>query len=115
MFLNEQLKEILFIEKMCCSILMTEAYGNVTQMTKYYGEVRDGEIIKYGSHIPFNFLLRFLKRWAKSSDFIKSIDSWIDYMPKGVGIQPNWVVSIFHGQISSMASLDIFIVLVGKP
>lgn len=73
---------------------MTEAYGTVPQMTKYYGKVMNGEIIEYGAQIPFNFLFTFLQHWTNSSEFIENIEAWISSMPKGVGIQANWVVSI---------------------
>lgn len=85
---------MILIEILFCSILMTEAYGSLNEMIGYYGKVENGGIIKNGSHIPFNFNLLNMPPWAKSSEIQMLIDSWINKMPKGKGIEPNWVVCI---------------------
>lgn len=75
-------------------ILMTEAYATVPLMQKYYGRVENGEVVEYGSHIPFNFeLIQRTNRFSNAVDFKTKINLWIDNLPKGKGIQSNWVVS----------------------
>lgn len=76
---------------------MTETYGNVRQMTKCYGESRNGVIFRYGAHVPFNFLLTGLADYYKPIDFVNNIKLWINNMPVGIGIHANWVVSESNG------------------
>lgn len=75
---------------------MTEAYGSIPQMVKYYGRVKNGVVVKYGVQVPFNFGIINLQNDANARDFITGINSWINAMPKGIQIQPNWVVGIFY-------------------
>lgn len=73
---------------------MTEAYASVPLMLKYYGRVENGVVVENGSQIPFNFeLILNTKSWSNAKDFQERINLWIDHMPKGNGIQANWVVS----------------------
>lgn len=81
---------------MIFSILMAEAYGTLEKMQKYYGKTENGAIVegRYGAHIPFNFLLMSTGPWTNAPQYKELIDSWINGLPKGKGIQPNWVVSL---------------------
>lgn len=72
---------------------MTEAYTSLANNLKYYGRVKDGEIVEYGSQIPFNFdLISRTRMWSKASDFKTHVNAWLNGMPKGKGIEANWVV-----------------------
>lgn len=73
---------------------MTEAYSNVSNIHRYYGKRdKNGQIIQYGSQIPFNFeLITKTKYWSTAKDFKTHIDIWLNDMPKGKGIHSNWVV-----------------------
>ncbi|XP_035904907.1 maltase 2-like [Anopheles stephensi] len=74
------------------SIIMTEAYANITFTMKYY---RSGEELAHareGSHMPFNFLLiTDLNRDSSAQDFVFTINKWLTYMPR-VGATANWVL-----------------------
>lgn len=73
---------------------MTEAYTSLENNLRYYGEVKDGQIVRYGSQIPFNFdLITRTNINTKAPEFEEHIESWINGMPKAKGIQANWVVS----------------------
>lgn len=75
---------------------MTEAYTSLENNLRYYGVVENGEIVRYGSQIPFNFdLLTRTNKWTKASEYKEHIEDWINGMPKGKGIHANWVVRIF--------------------
>lgn len=75
---------------------MTEAYSSLPNNLRYYGRVENGEIVEYGSQIPFNFdLITGTGRWSKASEFKQHIEAWINGMPKGKGIHANWVVCSF--------------------
>lgn len=77
---------------------MTEGYANLTFMLKYYGTIENGRIVRYGSQIPFNFLLiSFTNEGTKSHEYKKNIEDWLNNMPKGNKIQANWVVSSHLG------------------
>lgn len=67
---------------------MTEAYGTVENMVRYYGNG-----IKNGSQIPFNFEL-IMRTDVNSSavDFKLHIDAWLNNMPRGTSA--NWVVCL---------------------
>lgn len=78
---------------------MTEAYTSLPNNLRYYGRVEDGKVVEYGSQVPFNFdLVMRTNRFTKASEFKARIESWINAMPKGEGIEANWVVSrlVFH-------------------
>lgn len=67
-------------------LMMTEAYADLDQTLKWYGEEK-----KRGSHIPFNFaLIAGLDRESKASDFKEAVDSWLDNMPGFA--RANWVL-----------------------
>lgn len=73
---------------------MTEAYTNLSNTLRFYGKVENDKITQYGSQIPFNFEL--ISKTSKAStavDFKTNIENWINGMPKGKGIEANWVVS----------------------
>lgn len=73
---------------------MTEAYTSLPNTLRFYGRVENGEIVEYGSHIPFNFeLISKTKRSSTAPEFKEHILDWINGMPKGKGIEANWVVS----------------------
>lgn len=76
---------------------MTEAYTSLPNNLRYYGKVENGEILEYGSQIPFNFdLITRTNRTSNALEFKQHIEAWIDGMPNGKGIHANWVVrSIF--------------------
>lgn len=72
---------------------MTEAYGSQTNIIQYYGKIENGHVVKYGSHIPFNFYFMFLPTWADGVTISTMATTWINEIPLGNGIMPNWVVS----------------------
>lgn len=74
---------------------MTEAYTSLPNNLKYYGRInKNGEVVEYGAHLPFNFnLISRTNRSTKADEFQTHIESWIDGMPKGKAIQANWLVS----------------------
>lgn len=87
------LKQILFIN-VSNRILMTEAYTSLENNLRYYGQVKNGKIVRYGSQIPFNFdMITRTNKYTKAPEFKEHILSWIEGMPKGQGIQANWVVN----------------------
>ncbi|XP_052563693.1 maltase 2-like [Culex pipiens pallens] len=70
------------------SIMMTEAYANITFTMKYYRS-EDGS--RVGSHMPFNFLLiTDLNQASTAQDFVFTINKWLTYMPRDQ--QANWVI-----------------------
>lgn len=71
---------------------MTELYGSLSQITRCYGKVQNGQVVEYGAQIPFNFHFMSLQRWTDAIQISSMITSWINEMPKGNGIQPNWLV-----------------------
>ncbi|XP_055594041.1 maltase 2-like [Uranotaenia lowii] len=67
-------------------LMMTEAYANVEQTMRWYG---DGE--RKGAHIPFNFAMINRVTNASNADQLKEIiDEWMDNMPAGANA--NWVL-----------------------
>ncbi|XP_031639303.1 probable maltase [Contarinia nasturtii] len=74
-------------------ILMTEAYVSLENQLKYYANVRNGVIRRIGAEVPFNFrLLTKTTRYSTAVDFKVCIEEWINHMPKGEKIRPNWVL-----------------------
>lgn len=70
-------------------VIMTEAYGDIQLLMKYYG---NGTV--EGAHMPFNFLLiQTISNSSNAYDLKKATDTWMDNMP--TGHSPNWVVSTF--------------------
>lgn len=80
---------------------MAEAYGTLEKMQKYYGRIENGAIVegRYGAHIPFNFILMSTGSWTNAPQYRELIESWINGLPKGKDIQPNWVVSPFMSSL----------------
>lgn len=75
---------------------MTEAYTNLQNTLRFYGKVENNKITQYGSQIPFNFeLISKTSKTSTAVDFKTNIDNWINGMPKGKGIEANWVVSAY--------------------
>lgn len=73
---------------------MTEAYTSLPNTLRFYGKVENGKITQYGSQIPFNFeLISKTSKLSTAVDFKTNIENWINGMPKGKGIEANWVVS----------------------
>lgn len=65
-------------------IIMTEAYTSLPNTVKYY---------KYGVNVPFNFMfVTGLNNHSTALDFKRSIDGWINNIPKGGNYIANWVV-----------------------
>lgn len=77
---------------------MTEAYTSFENNLRYYGVIENGEIVRYGSQIPFNFdLLTRTNKYTKAGEFKEHIEGWMNVMPKAKKIHANWVVrSFFH-------------------
>lgn len=85
---------------------MTEAYTTIPRAAKYYGRVKNGEIVAYGSQIPFNFeLISKTELSSTSFDYKTHIEEWMNNMPMGKGIQANWVVSTLCLMIGKSISL----------
>lgn len=77
---------------------MAEAYLATHLAVRYYGRVKNGEIVEYGAQIPFNFeLLSNTWMGTGSYGYIENIQKWLLNLPKGKSIQANWVVSRFFG------------------
>jgi alpha-glucosidase len=73
-------------------VLFTEAYTNVEDTMRYYGE--DG---KTRAHFPFNFLLiDRLNQNSNAYSFKNEIDIWMTLLPQGA--TSNWVVSCEHSK-----------------
>lgn len=74
---------------------MTEAYTSLPNNLRYYGEVNEnGEVVRYGSQIPFNFdFLMGTNKYTKAGEYKDRIEEWVNGLPKGKGIHANWVVS----------------------
>lgn len=73
---------------------MTEAYTSLANNLRYYGQVENGRVVRYGSQIPFNFdMITRTNKYTKAPEFKEHILSWIEGMPVAKGIMPNWVVS----------------------
>ncbi|XP_022913510.2 maltase 1-like [Onthophagus taurus] len=67
-------------------ILMTEAYTNVKEVMRYYGE---NDALD-GAQFPFNFDLIGLNVETDARDIVLLVHTWFAYMP--VGATPNWVL-----------------------
>lgn len=75
---------------------MTEAYTSFENNLRYYGVIENGEIVRYGSQIPFNFdLLTRTNKYTKAGEFKEHIEGWMNVMPKAKKIHANWVVRSF--------------------
>ncbi|KAF5286037.1 hypothetical protein FQR65_LT12972 [Abscondita terminalis] len=67
-------------------IMMTEAYANITDTMKYYG---DGDI--EGAHFTFNFqFITYLSNKSSAHDIVFEVNQWLHYMPSKY--VPNWVL-----------------------
>lgn len=73
---------------------MAEAYSELQLTLKYFGRVENGEIVDYGCQMPFNFEL-MSNTWmgTGSYGYVENINKWLQNLPKGKGVQANWVVS----------------------
>lgn len=72
---------------------MTEAYTTQAKILRYYGQVSNGVITQYGSHIPFNFeLISDTNMDTPPSVFKQYITGWLGNMPKAAKVHANWVV-----------------------
>lgn len=90
--------------------MMTEAYTSIRNTMPYYGGVENGKIVRYGAQIPFNFqLITNTNASSKASDYKRTIESWLNAMPKGDKIHANWVVSFEINFKSVKDSRKIFI------
>ncbi|KAF5286038.1 hypothetical protein FQR65_LT12973 [Abscondita terminalis] len=67
-------------------IMMTEAYANITDTMKYYG---DGD--KDGAHFTFNFqFISYINNASNAYDIVSRVNEWLQYMP--TKYVPNWVL-----------------------
>ncbi|CAH0405094.1 unnamed protein product [Chilo suppressalis] len=86
--LVSQLREVfdaISIRDNMTRIMMTNAYTNIKNAVKYYG---DG--ILYGSHVPLNFvLIEDLDKYSDARDIKYAVDRWITYKP--LRKQANWL------------------------
>lgn len=70
-------------------VLMTEAYTSLPKTVLFYANGT-----RMGSQVPFNFeLISYTNKDSKAGDIKKSIDNWLNAMPKGPAFKANWVVS----------------------
>lgn len=61
---------------------------------KYYGRADcNGFITQPGGQVPFNFQLINTNSKSTAFEFRDIIQEYLDALPKGENIQPNWVVS----------------------
>lgn len=66
---------------------MTEAYTNIDNTMRYYGE---GD--KNGAHFSFNFqFITKLNKKSTARDIVGAVEEWMDNMPSKY--VANWVVS----------------------
>ena len=71
-------------------LMMTEAYADLDKTLLWYQKSVD----RKGAHIPFNFeLITRLVKDSTATECKSIIDAWIEKMPKGDGMNPNWVLS----------------------
>lgn len=112
-FFEKMLKFFRLIHRM----LMTEAYTSFENNLRYYGRVVNGEIVEYGSHLPFNFdLISRTNRYTKADVYKEKIEAWLNAMPKAEKIHANWLVSFstqFFFYICTLFTYE-FLFLVGK-
>lgn len=82
---------------------MTEAYSTLQNTIRYYGQSTDdvkfGQITQYGAQIPFNFQLINTDAMSTAYEFRNLIANYLNSLPFGNDIQPNWVVSIFIAMV----------------
>lgn len=70
--------------------MMVEAYTNITNTMKYYGNATHA-----GAHFPFNFgIINNINNDTNAAGLKGAIDEWFAYMPAGAWA--NWVVSHFY-------------------
>lgn len=76
------------------SIIMVEGYTSFDMTMKYYGQIENGEIVRYGAQMPFNFML-MSNTWSGTGTYgyIENIEKLLANLPKGDRISANWVVS----------------------
>lgn len=81
---------------------MVEGYTSFDMTMKYYGEVKNGEIVRYGAQMPFNFML-MSNTWSGTGTYgyVENIVKLLDNLPKGDRIRANWVVSCLQHSTSS--------------
>jgi len=74
-------------------VVMVEAYTNITNTMKYYGNETHA-----GAHFPFNFgLVNNLNNDTNAAGLKQIIDEWFAYLPSGAW--SNWVVICSHNII----------------
>lgn len=73
--------------------MMTEAYTTIPNTMRYYGQIKNGKIIRYGAQMPFNFqLILHTGATSKAIDYKRTVEIWLNAMPNGDKIHANWVV-----------------------
>lgn len=74
---------------------MVEAYSNITNVMKYYGNATHA-----GAHMPFNFgILNVVKNDTNALALKDVIDEWFAYLPDGAW--SNWVVSSYKASMQN--------------
>ncbi|XP_055307115.1 probable maltase, partial [Sitodiplosis mosellana] len=74
-------------------IIMTEGYSlELANLMRYYGRVKDGQIVEYGAQIPFNFQIIDTNMTTSASKYKELIKEFFDNMPKGNQIHANWLL-----------------------
>lgn len=94
---------------------MTEAYSTLQNTIRYYGrtdDVKAGQIVQYGAQIPFNFQLINTNSMSTAYEFRSLIANYLNSLPIGSDIQPNWVVSKqFQWFISTECMKSIYLIV----
>lgn len=72
---------------------MAEGYTTLPNVLRYYGEIKDGQIVRNGTHVPFNFIL-LSNTWMGTGTYgwVWPIQDFLKALPKLPGIHPNWVL-----------------------
>lgn len=73
---------------------MAEGYTSLPNTIRYFGVIENGKVLRYGTHIPFNFMLLGNTQMDTGTyGYLWTIQDWIKALPKATGIHSNWVVS----------------------
>lgn len=96
-------------------ILMTESYSPTPTIMRYYGRThtKADRIIQYGAQVPFFLDLvpqtpvkaLYYKKDQTAYTFEKVIKDYLNELPSGKRIVPNWQVKIVNHQSFSQRNL----------
>jgi alpha-glucosidase len=71
-------------------ILMTEVFGSIERVTKWFGE----DLNVLGSHVPNNFaFIKDIKSDSNASVYKHIVDDWMLHMPAHANGQGSWILS----------------------